>query len=520
MEGKELIKQILLNGSPEEKRAVFSFTKDTPDEKILKKFKLFARANYARYFDHTDAEDHDIAILNYIKSYKGSCNGIEIAFRGFGKTSLLKLFITFVLLNDKDEFRKYIKILSRDGKNSKQLVTDIYNLIVELQDIYGDVFEKEGEKKREETMSSFTMQNGRKLASGTVGQTQRGHLQDAYRPDWAIFEDIEDRESVSSIVITEGIIQKCDEAISGLSFNGSYQVNANYISDAGVVQWFLNKKGINEHIVPIVRNGKPVWDRYTPEKIEQLKADAEDWAGEYLCDPSRIGDKFFDIDRVEHDLKNAREPSTISAGIRYYTSYQPHHRYGLGEDLSDGVGKDSCALSLFDFTTGELAVSADDNQTAPDLFTYEAVRVGQEYGNCIIAPEVNNTCGGIAIRVLKELEYPNIYQKEITDKVNNVISKVLGWHTNSKTKPNMFYAFRKDYNDGLIKIYDERVLKEMKQFTKADLKDSRTSAITRHFDLLTSAVIAWAMKDNASISGDVKNFYKNLPRKTRTTAKH
>ena len=211
------------------------------------------------------------------------------------------------------------------------------------------------------------------------------------------------------------------------------------------------------------------------------------------CDPTRTGDKFFDITKVKAMLERATPPTKVSGLIRYWDVYNPSHRYGMGGDLSDGIGKDSCALGLFDFKQGKLVASADDNLTPPDLFTYEGVRLGGEFGNCIFAPETNNTCGGIAIRVLKEEQYPNIYQKEITDKVNNVISTTLGWHSNRKTKPDMFYEFKKDFNDGLIEIPDERVLKEMLAFTKLDLQDARSSAITRHFDLLTSCFVEGTM---------------------------
>jgi intein/homing endonuclease len=641
MASTELIKEIVLHGTVAEKLELYNFNISDTDDKIAKKFRIWGRALFPRYFSHRESPDHKIMVLNYVKSYKGAVNGIEIAFRGFGKTSILKLFIAFVLLNDKDRFRRYLKILARDLKNSKQMVTDVYNLMVEVVDLYGNQFEKEGDMKREETMGSFTTKGGQKLTAGTVGVQQRGHLQDAFRPDWIIFEDVEDRESVSSIAITESVIGRCDEAITGLSFNGSYQVNANYISDAGTVQWFLNKKGINAHITPIVRGDIPTWDRYTPEHIQKLKDDAEDWAGDFLCvkpdteiltdngykkisdikigdmvwthknrfkpvsklftsnseellditvngqtititknhpvlavrnniedwvkagdlaqgdlvllwieqtqthkiekiekskyygvvlnfeveednsyvannllvhncDPSRVGDKFFDIDRVEGDIKKATDPVKTSASVRYWDIFKANHRYGIGEDLSDGIGKDSCAFALFDFTTGELVVTSDDNNTAPDLFTYEVVRIGQEFGNCIIAPETNNTCGGIAVRVLKEKNYPNIYQKQIEDKIGNVVTNTIGWHTNSKTKPDMFYEFRKDYNDGLVKIKDIRVLKEMKAFTKADLKDARTSAVTRHFDLLTSVCIAWQMRNHATYAHSTKDFYANL----------
>lgn len=514
---QQLIEYILLDGTPEEKRELFNFTIEDDDLVILKKFKLFTRSSYTRFFDSGEAPFHEDAILNFIAIYKGRQNGVEIAFRGAAKTSLLKLFIAFALLCDSEGHRKYIKILSKDGKNSKQIVTDIYNLILEVVDVFGNIFDREDQRKREETMSSFTTESGRKLSSGTVGQTQRGHIQDAYRPDFLWFEDIEDRDSVSSVTITDGIIKKADEAIQGLSLEGSYILTANYISDTGSVQWFLNRPNIVSHIVPIVdEKGNPTWpERYTEEKIEALKGGTDDWAGEYLCDPTRVGDKFFDIDAINAAIEKIKKPEKESAGVRYWADFLPHHRYGIGEDLSDGVGADSCALALFDFTSGELVASADDNLMAPDLFTYEVARVGSEFGNCIIAPEINNTCGGIAISTLKDIQYKQIYVKEIFDKVGNVLSTQLGWESNRKTKPMMYYEFRKDFNDGLIKIYDERVLKEMKAYTKADLKEVRSGSVTRHFDLLTSVVIAWQMKDVAKIAGDVKKFYKNLAGRER-----
>ena len=58
----------------------------------------------------------------------------------------------------------------------------------------------------------------------------------------------------------------------------------------------------------------------------------------------------------------------------------------------------------------------------------------------------------------------------------------------------MFMDFRRDYNDGLVHIYDAQLLKEMKQYTNEDVIESRLNFVTRHFDLLTAACIGWAMK--------------------------
>jgi hypothetical protein len=495
---KEYIEHIILEGTAEEKRYLFGFNKQSSNAEILKQFKLFATSQFIRYFKGTPAPFHDEMVMNMIRSYRGE-KYIDLAFRGSAKTTLMKLFVTFVLLNDEDHANRYLKILSRDIKNPRQIVTDVYNLCLEVKNVYGDVFEKEGDKKREETMQSFTMKSGVKFSAGTVGQSQRGHAQDAYRPDWIWFDDIEDRESVSSTVITEGIISRVDEAITGLAKGGSYVVTGNYISEYGVIQWFLNKENIIKQIVPIMVDGIPTWSIYTVAEIEQLKKDSEDFFGEYMCDPARSEGKFFDLDMIEEDMKYCEEPIKTVGGVKYWNGYAPQARYGLGADTSEGIGRDSNAMAVFNYRTGDLEATYHSNEIKPELFAYEIARVGREFGECVAGPEINNMSGGIVITTLKNI-YPDkkIFRHKDTSKIRETESAKYGWHTNRLTKPQAFLDFRKDYNDGLIHIFDIQVLKEMKSFTNLDLEEHPESHITRHFDLLMATVIAWS----------VKNFYE------------
>lgn len=503
MEARDYIKQIVLEGTPEQKRALFAFNSQTPDEKVLKKFKIFSRALFNRYFSEKEAPFHDEMILRTIKSYRGT-NVADIAYRGSAKTTLKKLVRVYLLLNDEDHFRKYIKILCRDLMNSKQIVTDIYNLCLECSSIYGDIFQKEGEKKVEETMLAFNLAWGVKVTASTVGQKQRGHLQDAYRPDWLWFEDIEDVESVSSEVITQGVIVRSDEAITGLARNGSWELTGNYISDTGSVQWFLNKKNIVISIIPIANDmivdGKkivscvPTWQIYTLTSIQALMDDALDFWGDYMCDPNRSENKFFDIEMVEGDIRIAQQmaPLRISgSGVRYWRNYNMGHRYGMGSDHSEGIGQDSNTLAVFDFTVGEIVATYANNEVPPDLATQEFAKVGGEYSSPVWLPEVNNKCGGIVLTTALDLKYPRLYKQKMIKDGQEIESNKVGWETNSKTKNTMFFEFRRDYNDGLILINDIEILKEMKAYTNNDLKEKTTGLITRHFDLLTACVIAW-----------------------------
>lgn len=502
--------EILGTGDPDKIINFFAFNKDTKRHVLIFKFKLFAFKLYPRYFQSKPAEFHDDIIDHMISAYYGEIKYTNLGFRGCAKTTYTKLFLAYVILNDMDATRKYIKVLTRNIGNAKQLVTDVYNLLVEVKDLYGDVFQKEGDKKREETMGSFTTTDDRKVLAGTVGMTQRGHLQDAYRPDFLLFDDVEDRESIQSLAQTESTIWRIDEAISGLSADGSYMVNGNYISEEGVIQWFLNKPDMTVDKIAIVdEEGEPTWPaRYDKAKVESIKNDADDFYGEYMCDPTRADASFFDRARVDMAIAEAKQPHAESAGVKYWTEYQPHRMYGIGADTSEGIGKDANTLALFDFGTfpDDLAVLGAtyfNNNIAPDLFGHELVRVGREFGNCIVAPESNNT-GHATIAAMRG--YPNIFTQRTSGNRSIKVTEKFGWNTNRKTKPMMFFEFRKDWNDGKIKIYDINVLKEMRSYTSMDLTDTKIGIVTRHFDLLTAVVIAYQMKKYASFEMEEDDF--------------
>lgn len=494
--------KITSSGSDSDILAFFAFDKTEPRLAVAFKFKYWAYKVYPRYFQSAPADFHDDIVLHMLDAYYGDNNYLNLGFRGCAKTTYTKLFLAYVMLNDIDHTRMYIKVLTRNFGNAKQMVTDIFNMIVEVKKLYGNVMLKEKDTKQEETMATFRTVDGVKLLAGTIGMTQRGHLQDAYRPDFLVFDDVEDRESIQSLSTTESTIWRIDEAIQGLSNDGSYMCNGNYISDEGVVQWFLNKPQIQADKICIQdADGNPTWpERYDKEKIQKIKDDADDFYGEYMCDPSRADTTFFDRARVDRDIAQIKQPARESAGVKYWSDYQPHHVYGMGADTSEGIGKDANTFGLFDFGSqpndvGVLIGTYFNNRIPPDLFGHELVRVGREFGNCIIAPEANNT-GHATIATMRG--YPNIFTERRDGNRQLKITEKLGWHTTKKTKPQMLFEFRKDYNDGLIKIYDINVLKEMRSYTTADLSGSQLSMVTRHFDLLMAVMIAWQMRKYAT----------------------
>lgn len=513
------VKEIVDSGNGDKIIQTFAFDNTFERATIHFLFDYWARLFFPRYFQSEAPKFHHEIIDFFLASYLGhelpggTHNYVNLGFRGCAKTSLTKLLLTYVLLHDLSKkegsvgARQYVKVLTRNQGNARQIVTDVYNMMVEVQDLYGNYFIKEDAKKREETMGSFTMTDGRKLLSGTIGMTQRGHIQDAFRPDFILFDDVEDNESVESLAQTESTINRIDEALAGLSADGTFVVNGNYISEEGVIQWFINMKSTHVHKIPIMDDdGNPTWpQRYGKDKIEELRVDSLDFYGEYMCDPTRADATFFDRARVDKDIADmVEQPHRESAHFKYWADYEPHHTYAIGADVGEGVGRDASTMALWDFKTlsnvgpqDTLVGTYMDKTLAPDLFGKEMARIGAEFGNCLLCPERNNS-GHSTIAALRG--YPNVFNQRDEGKRTVRVTDKYGWTTNKKTKPQMFFEFRKAYNDGLIKIMDIDVLKEMRAYTTMDLQDSRIGLATRHFDLLTAVVIGYQMKKYASAS--------------------
>lgn len=498
------IKSIIENGSSTEKRALFAFDKTTSNELIALKFNIFARYCFPKYMGSTDASFHEEIDKFNVRAYQGDIRSfLDIVFRGGAKTTRTKLFLVFAILNNEDRFRKFIKILSYDRANSKQFVTDIYNMLInpKVKVLYPEVFEKT-DSKREETMSAFTTATGIKISAGTVGQSQRGDVQEETRPDLIIFDDFETRATLRSAVVSNAIWDNMQEAIDGLAKDGSIIYLCNYVSEMGNVHKLVTEKVPKENqlIVPIVLNEEPTWDRYTKEDLKRIKQEADDWEGEYLCKPDASQDIYFD--RTILDPMPTPEPIDEIAGFKIYKKYNPSHRYAGGHDIAGGVGLDSSTSVFIDFSTypAQVVGTFYSNTVLPEAFGDEIASEAKHFGNCLVAPENNKYDQTILkAKQLGAKIFSKAQGKTLKTLQQGNPTFIYGWNTNSVTKSNMFANLRKAVNDGLLLLNDRDLIQEAKSFTRNDLIDKEPDPrlVTRHFDLLTACAIAWAMKDNA-----------------------
>ena len=511
---KKTIQQILESDSNTEKKALFSFNKNNAEEEIILKFNLWARYFLAKYFDSKDAPFHNKIDLYNLKVYLNWIDSFtNIAFRDGAKTARTKLFVAFVILNDENHFRKYFKVLAADGTNSKQIVTDIYNIMViqDIKEMYPEIFRKTI-AKREETMSSFTTSTGIKILSDTVGTEQRGAIQEEARPDFIWFEDFENRTTIRSVVKTMTIHDNMEEARTGLSINGSSIYTCNYISEAGNVHKLVQKESKKNIVLitPIInKSGVIAWDRFTKEDIDNMEKNDDDFEGERLCEPSAGKDITFDRETL--DKMEVRQPIKVSAEFRIYYKFDSSHRYGSGHDIGKGVGLDSSTSVFIDFSTVPARVVGvfDNNLIKPEIFGSEIIREQDIFGGCIAG--IENNYGTEAILICKQ-GGANLYTTSKSDKrIEDVKETEYGWNTNALTKPKMIFSLVKAVGDNLLDLNDKKLIAEAKSYTRHDLleiiKDPRLT--TRHFDILMACAIAWQMRNSASLKSTDGGFGKD-----------
>jgi len=521
------IQEILERDDKAELRALFSFDSSNTEEEVLLKFNLWGRKLFPKFYKHTDSDFHkEIDQYNY-RVYSGKpikrSNDIisaikffiDIVFRGGAKTTRTKLFLAFCISNDLDHKRKYIKILS-DDDNSKQVVTDIYNLLISISRIYPEIFQKTDFKK-EERMDSFTTFTGIKMKASTLGKSQRGQIQEEARPDLIWFDDFETRITLRSLVKTKAIWDNMEEAKNGLSKDGGAIYTCNYVSERGNVHKLVLKKNnpnTKVLIVPIKYKEKTMWSYYTMADINALEIDADDFAGEYMCEPAAGLNVFFDRDSLNR--QTTKQATKEIAGFKMFYPYNPSHRYGGAMDVAGGVGIDHSTSVFIDFSTTPNRVVATfaSNLIKPDDFGDEIASEARRYGEPIVAPENNKF--DMCIGRLKQI-YDNIYFTETKETRVGLDprTKTLGWNTNRMTKPQMLMDVKGAIADGHLELTDEDLVAEFMAYTRDDLMDKEDDVrlTTNHFDLLIACAIAWQMRNWATVKTEEEG-YQQAPYET------
>jgi len=474
-------------------------------------------------------------------------------FREAAKTSIIKMFITYCVVMKK---KRYILYDCYDKANSERHLYDIATWLQtnkRLISDYGQLFyeppSKDGERSsKKKSISEFITANRVKIEAVSTQESVRGRIYDDARPDLIIFDDFENEITKNSYAVTDKIMRTMGEAITGLSGHAQIIFLCNYISEIGSVQTLLNAAQSDPSYkvrrVDVVQKGQIMWpDKYEHSDIQAMaknmlildpekkkvsleakkrtlnKLQSGLYEQEMLNQPIVKGSRVYSYDNLKKRIElDVAMPTEVVGDWKVWGEYNPSHAYAIGGDVGGGVGRDSCAAVLIDFTCvprAKVVAVYANNRIDPTLFAYELKNMGNRFGACLVAPEVNNM-GHATVAKLKEI-YKNIYYREDpVDRVNPTMAlleykpKKYGWETNGHTKGQLIFELKQALDDNLIDIPSLGLLNELLSYSQADLEEhGAVEGMTRHFDLLMALAIAWRMRNSTFARGAVNNFKRD-----------
>lgn len=521
-------------------------------------FALFAMYYFAEFFTY-EIPPFQWELYRFLNEFtRGRFTFLLlIMFRESAKTTIAKIYIVYLICYQK---KRFINWDSFDKSNAEAALFDIVvwmqtnrKLIADFGQLYFEDPKLAKAHAHMKRINEFITANRVKVKAYSTQESTRGRVFGKYRPDFYVIDDFETMKTADSPPVTAKIVKHIDELKAGLSVDGQILFLCNFITEVGSVAMLINEALSNPaawrmmNVPAETKEGVIQWPgKFVRTQAEALAINAtipnrKEWVvsleqkkkdlnssgrkvyeAEMENNPEAAGELFFSRERIYADLikAKARTPHKVVGEFTMHKPYEAKHRYAGGADTSKGVRRDSCTSIFMRFAAAdgekaEVVGSFASNTIKPDDFGDELAKEGRLFGECLLAPELNNTGYATLTRLKsKEVGYPvtQIYRQRKDDQVGNTITQDLGWEANSSNVSAIYYNFRTAYNDGLCEVLDPALLAEMRIFTKGDLEGAAKKTVsqeiegitTRHFDLLRAACICWEMRTHAKAKPPAK----------------
>lgn len=212
---------------------------------------------------------------------------------------------------------------------------------------------------------------------------------------------------------------------------------------------------------------------------------------------------------VVGDLLRTGETISINENdkgpFKMWLAPQKDAQYVIGADVAEGLvsGDYSVAIVL----DNDLNVCAKwRGHTDPDLFGKEIVKLAMLYNEAYVAVE-NNNHGLTTLKSIVNEDYYNLFYTKIYDKVNDTITKKLGWSTNARTKPLAIDKLAEYIRERFFGMWDIEIIEELYSYVIDD--KGRTNAQEGKYD---DCVMALAIALQAFLEGRGEDYLPEISR--------
>lgn len=173
--------------------------------------------------------------------------------------------------------------------------------------------------------------------------------------------------------------------------------------------------------------------------------------------------------------------------VQIYKMPEKNKTYSIGADVAEGLitGDYSVAVVLDEECN---VVGLWRGHVDPDIFGRELVSLGYFYNEAYIGCESNNH-GSTTIRSMLNEDYYNLYYSKLYDRINDEMTKKVGWLTNQKTKPIAIDKLAEFIREFLIAIPSIEIIKELYTYV-IDEKGRTNAQAGCHDDCVMALAIA------------------------------
>jgi hypothetical protein len=164
------------------------------------------------------------------------------------------------------------------------------------------------------------------------------------------------------------------------------------------------------------------------------------------------------------------------------------HRYCIGSDISEGLGRDYSVAYVYDRQLKEFIFVQSSNKIDSYIWGDKLYGLSLYYGNALIVPE-RNGAGITTINRLIDLK-ANLYVKEIVAGIGKQVTKQYGWLETKESKQSICGTLKSHLMKKNSKIHDSALLQECASFVKDEDKEKLGADTGFHDDRVIAAALA------------------------------
>lgn len=305
--------------------------------------------------------------------------------RGFGKSTVVKLFVLFCILFTK---KKFILIIAARAELAENILSDIIDMLNEpnIQAVFGDW--RLGIEKDTQGIKKFGFRGRNIILAGLgSGTSLRGLNLKNERPDVMIFDDVQTRECADSTVESTKLLQwMIGTAMKAKSPMGCLYLfvgNMYPTKNSILKQLKTNPEWVKFIAGGILADGTSLWEELQPitQLLREYKSDLamghpEIFFSEVLNDENASANNLIDLSKIPAYPYQADD---ISAGS-----------FIIIDPSNDKINSDAVAIGYFEVHDAKpVMMEVMEDLMSPGTMITNALKIALRTGCRLIAVESN-----------------------------------------------------------------------------------------------------------------------------------